>query len=75
MVKPTMEDAMAMPTESYFKGHRIIRTAAFTHAESGKLLYEIEGRFAKRAAERPLITSRADARQWVLEQLADAEAR
>ena len=58
-----------------YKSHTIIRTATI-HANSGRPLYRIEGRYTKNAAAHPFITSISDARNWINEQLvADEMAR
>ena len=51
-----------------YRGHTITRTATI-HANSGRPLYRVEGRYNKDAPRRPFLTSQREARDWINEQI------
>ena len=61
-----------------YKGCLITRTECrLSQLHSGgltPLLYAISGRYCKEAAQRPFITSQAQAREWINQQIAAEEA-
>lgn len=51
-----------------YKSHQITRSQT-VHAPTLRPLYKIEGRYSKDAMRRPFITSIADAKAWINEQI------